>query len=354
MATLRDIAEAAGVSIDTVSRALNGKNKGAWASTARRSSEIHRIAQELNYRPSAAARAVRSSRTRMIGALMRNNPRDPHIHPVAFEALLGLNHGLEAAGYVLSVIRFDDVQFAASAGSRVFREQMLDGMVIIGGMPQEAVSRLEQLVPLSIWANTNVWRDECCIRRDEVHTGRLAAQSLIEMGYRRLVLLGGVRGSVPHYSHDDRFAGLKQGAGAAGAQVERVGIPWTPVMDARELSLSLLQPEVAILTDGTEWAQWVVNAANGLGKIPGRDFGLACCDESSEICRYWPGLSRVSFDHYAMGTEAARMILQRLEKPGEPCSSKLFRGQWLAGNTAVRGSAGESGSSNSHTSNAEG
>ena len=335
MSTLRDIAEAAGVSIDTVSRALNGKNKGSWPSMAKRSQQIRQIADNLNYRPNAAARAVRSSRSRVIGALVRNNPRDPHIHPVAFEALLGLNHGLEAAGYVLSIIRFDDrAFFADAAGSRVFREQIVDGMVIIGGMPDAAIERLEQLVSVNIWANTNVWREQCCIRRDEVHTGRTMAESLLKLGYRKLVLLGGARGSVPHYSHEDRELGLRQVAEAAGIMVERVGIPWTPVIEPSTLQAGLLEKSVAIVTEGTEWAQWLEHAANRQGIVPGRDFGLACCDESNEICRYWPGLSRVNFDHYEMGVEAAQMMLHRLQSPETECLSRLFRGQWIPGDTA--------------------
>lgn len=333
--TLKDVAEVAGVSIDTVSRVLNGKGKVAWPSALRRAKEIRQIAERMNYRPNAAARAVRSARTRMVGALLRNNPRDPHIHPVSFETLLGLNHGLEAAGYVLSMVPFDDREFFAdAAGSRFFREQMLDGMVLIGGIPEAAIERLEELVRVSILADTNVWREQRCIRRDEVETGRTVAESLLKLGYRRLVLLGGGRSSVPHYSRDDRERGLRQAAELAGTAVERIDIPWTAVIDPAILRPDLLDRSVAIVTEGTEWAHWLAHAANRLGKVPGRDFGLACCDESNEVCRYWPGLSRVCFDHYAMGIEAAEMMLQGLEQPDAPCPSKKFKGEWRPGDTA--------------------
>jgi DNA-binding LacI/PurR family transcriptional regulator len=331
--TLRDVALAAGVSIDTVSRVLNGKGKGTWPSAMRRAREIREIAEKLNYRPNAAARAIRSSRTRVVGALVRNNSRDRHIHPVAFETLLGINEGLEAAGYVLAIIRFDDVEFEAAPGSRVFHEHMLDGMIAVDGLPQHVMTRLEKLVPNCVWVNTNVWRDEGCIRRDEVAVGELAAKRMIELGYRRLVQVGGVKASVPHYSHDARFAGMRKAAQQAGVSLERVQLPWNDI-SAGDFPIELFDPAVGLIAEGATWADWLSNTAAGLGKVPAYHFGLASLDESSDTRRHWPGLSRVSFDHYDMGVHAARMMLQRLDSPDAGCPSKLFKGEWIAGNTA--------------------
>lgn len=332
--TLRDVALEAGVSIDTVSRVLNGKGKEKWPSAMRRAQEIRQIAERLNYRPNAAARAIRSSRTRMIGAIVRHNPQDPRIHSLSYETLVGINEGIEAAGYVLSVIRMDDVEFETAVGSRVFRERMLDGMVAIDGLPQHIVDRLEQLVPTCVWVNTNVWREQGCLRRDEVFVGQTIARAMVDLGYRRLVLVGGTRGTVPHYSHDERFAGVTQVARTVGASVERIRVPWADTFDSRVLPLDIFDPSVAIIAEGPSWAQWLSQLAAGLGKCAPYDFGLACCDESSEICRYWPGLGRVSFDHYRMGMQAAKMILQRVEHPTSVCLSQKFQGFWKPGNTA--------------------
>jgi LacI family transcriptional regulator len=328
------VALAAGVSIDTVSRILNGKGKGTWPSAIRRAREIRAIAERLNYRPNAAARAIRSSRTRVIGALVRNNPRDRYIHPLAYETILGINEGLEAAGYVLSVIRFDDVQFDTEAGSRVFREHMVDGMIALESIPQDVIERLEALVSNIVYTNTNVWRDQHCIRRDEVGVGETVARAMIDLGYRKLVVVGGTRGSVPHYSRDDRYAGVTNVAAQAGVTVSRVDIPWTAKIGLSDFPVELLDPSVGLICTGTYWAHWLSHMAAGVGKTPGYHFGLACCDESSEINRYWPGLCRVSFDHYEMGIEAAKMMLQRLEEPSFPCTSKVFKGRWRIGNTA--------------------
>lgn len=332
--TLRHVAEEAGVSIDTVSRVLNGKGKEKWPSAMKRAKEIRAIAERLNYRPSAAARAIRTARTRVIGALVRNNPRDRHIHPLAYETLLGINEGLEAAGYVLSIIRYDDVQLETSKGSRVFREHMVDGMFAMETLAPYVVERVQQLVSTCIWVNTNVWQPESCIRRDEIQAGELIAQKMIELGYRRLVMVGGTRGSVPHYSHNDRFVGLQNVAGRHGASVDRVELKWAPTFDVSAFPTDLITPETAFVAEGTYWAHWLSHVAAGLGKTPAYDFGLACCDESSEIRRYWPGLSRATFDHYEMGLAAARMMLARLGDSASASPSQQFTSTWKAGNTA--------------------
>lgn len=334
--TLRDVAEQAGVSIDTVSRVLNGKGKMKWASAMRRAREIREIAERLNYRPNAAARAIRSARTRTVGALVRNNPRDRHIHPVAFETILGINEGLQSVGYVLSVIRVDDVQFDTPGASRVFREHMLDGMIVIGGMTEEAVARLQDAMPNCIWADTNIWNDTLCIRRDELHVGETVGRRCVEAGYEKIVLLGGGRSSVPHYSIEDRYAGLQKVAAETGVPLERVSVPWAQTFDESFVPTNLLDPSVAFVTQGTPFALWLMQLAGKLGKVPGRDFGLACCDETSEVVRYWPGLSRMSFDHYDLGVRAARMMLKHLKDPETAVASEVFRGEWIGGCTTAR------------------
>jgi len=51
-------------------------------------------------------------------------------------------------------------------------------------------------------------------------------------------------------------------------------------------------------------ARWLAHYAASLGLCPGYDFGLVCCDDSHDLRRQWPGLGRVTFDRFRMGTAA--------------------------------------------------
>src|ERR1700721_168715 len=74
MVTLRQIAEEAGVSVQTVANVLQGRNKERWPSVAERARQIRAIAARLEYRPSAAAKSMRTHRSHQIGILIKNNP----------------------------------------------------------------------------------------------------------------------------------------------------------------------------------------------------------------------------------------------------------------------------------------
>jgi len=66
---LKDIAEAAGVSINTVSRVLTGKTKGLRGNSAEKMERIQEIAREMNYTPNRAAQAMRTQRAFQIGVI---------------------------------------------------------------------------------------------------------------------------------------------------------------------------------------------------------------------------------------------------------------------------------------------
>jgi DNA-binding LacI/PurR family transcriptional regulator len=278
---------------------------------------------------------MRSKRSRQIGVLIRNNRGDRYTHPLTFETILGINEGLEAEGYVLSIVRIDDVQTDAAPGSRVFRERLLDGMVIIDSLPEHAEARVEKLVPNIVWADAGVWRDHWCVRRDEVDAGRRAAQALVDLGYRDIVWAG-IRpnGRLTSYSRTERLEGVRSVTDAAGIKLREI-----EVFDGRadhapaELD-AVLRPHVGVIAYGVYQARAIQQLAATVRRVPGYDFGLVSCDGSRDIERFWPGLSRVGFDRFGLGVEAARLMIALVERPEEPLSSVRIPGEWQPGNTA--------------------
>ena len=134
MVTLKQIADEVGVSIRTVSIALNGDPvAGRISETCVQ--QIQKVANKRGYQVSAAARAIRLKRTNHIGVLVRNSPTLPLIDPAAYETIMGINQQLERAGYILNLIRFTDVDKQFASESRVFKERVLDGVISIGNIP---------------------------------------------------------------------------------------------------------------------------------------------------------------------------------------------------------------------------
>ncbi len=210
MVTLRQIAEEAGVSVQTVANVLQGRNKEHWPSVAERAKQIRAIAARLDYRPNAAAKSMRTRRSQQIGILIRNNPTQRFRNVIAFETILGINEALEQAGYMAVLVRVGDVR--SSSDSRVFREQVLDGIIVLSAVPPDVEQMVEQVIPQCVYVDSNLWHAKRVIRRDERHAGRLAASALADLGYKQLLWYGSRlrRNSADyHYSVADRLAGVK-------------------------------------------------------------------------------------------------------------------------------------------------
>src|SRR3954468_17783979 len=96
--TIRQLAKDSGVSIGTVSRALNGY-ADVNAETRER---IMRLARELDYTPAPAARGLKTQRSPAIGVFLETGERHPDLqHPFFHEVLVGLKHSIGTGGYDL-------------------------------------------------------------------------------------------------------------------------------------------------------------------------------------------------------------------------------------------------------------
>lgn len=330
--TLRDVGRRARCSMMTASRVLNGAASPiAIKDETRR--RVLAAARELGYRPNAAARAMVSRRTRQIGVLVPNNPGNRFTHPLAYETILGINDGLQKAGYVMSLARIDDVQGDLARQSRVFEEHLLDGMIALDSLPPEVEERLETLIPRVVWCDSNVWREHGCIRRDERHAGRLAGDAAVKAGYGRIVMMTYRPEHRVHFSAAERFEGVSDAVAGAGKKLEIITEPGLGRHDERRAVADQLQPDTVVICNSIYQAHALRSIAEEAGKIPGRDFGLVCCDDMHQLDRMWPELARVSYDRYGMGLEAARMMTSLLDHSPDQSKSLLLPSAWLGGET---------------------
>src|SRR4029453_10715360 len=98
MTTIQQLAAKSGVSVATVSRALNGSTEVREATRGR----IAPLAEKLNSTPSAAARTLVSRRSHVVGVVLETGSGHPDLkHPFFQEVLVGLKHGAGARGYDL-------------------------------------------------------------------------------------------------------------------------------------------------------------------------------------------------------------------------------------------------------------
>lgn len=335
MVTLKQIADELGVSIRTVSIALNGDPvAGRISETC--VNQIKQVAHKRGYQVSAAARAIRLKRTRQIGILVRNNPHRPLIDQATYETILGINQQLEQAGYVVCLIRYTDVANKFASGSRVFRERVLDGAIVIGNIPDPICKAIQKSIKTCVWVDNNDATLPHAIGRDEYHAGHLAADHVCRLGYKHVQWMGPTPDEQDiHYSVFDRYHGVYSRMTQAGITPSVRLLPhWNPEVTLEDLRQSFTQDN-CIIAYNTDLAFHLSNLVLSMGYRAGYDFGLVCCEDSYYARETWPGLSRVSFDRYAMGQSAADLMLQILQDKSQNAQEIMrFPVHWMPGNTA--------------------
>ena len=215
-ATIRRVAEMAGVSVGTVSRVLNGKNKENRPAIARRSSRIRRIAQDLGYKPNTAARSLSAGR---LGSVALMTCGEPGVDWVPVPLLHGLHDALAARGQRLILADVPAARFAEPEFvPHLLRETTVDGLLV---HPSPAVQVTaapafeRQDVP---WLWVNSGRGGRCVDPDEHHGGRGAVEFLARRDRRRIgyFKLSPRRPTGLHFSAARRREGVLAGLAARG------------------------------------------------------------------------------------------------------------------------------------------
>jgi len=327
--TLKQVSEAAGVSIQTASQVLSPRHRSRYREGTRQ--RVLDAVQSLGYRPNAAARSMLTNRSHIIGVVVPRMSEAWFARLDMFEVTMGMNEVLAQADYVTSIIPVGRLR-ASGVVSRAYRETFLDGVVVVSLLPNDLCEQANALAPVVVWCDTNQALPTGCVRRDEVNAGQTVANRLIELGYKKFVWVTYAEASF-HYSSTDRLSGITQVANAAGISIETVYAADSS-LDKEVVQLrNSLSPKTAVITENHHFAQAVANVLSSLSLIPGRDYGLASCDHSQERTTVMPHLSRMIFDRAAIGEISARMLLEGLTHQGVLPESKLIQGKWFEGTT---------------------
>lgn len=207
MVSIKDIAKKAGVSISTVSYALNGSSKV----TDETSAKILAIARELNYVPNAAARTLKKRESKIVGVFLTDFKGD-----VYGELLDGMKEVCNAQGYDLIVC-------SGKQSHRMLPERMIDGAIIL-----DQTFSSEELIQYADRNHRIVVLDRELdhpninqVLLDNKAGATLATEYLVERGHKKIYVVTGPDGS---YDSNQRMKAVKLVANRA-EDVEWIEIP---------------------------------------------------------------------------------------------------------------------------------
>ena len=181
--TIKDIARAAGVSHPTVSRALNNHPAISEATRER----IIELAKQMGYVPNAAARGLKTNRTRALGVILR------HIDdPFWSEVLDGVDSVLHPEGYSLFIASTHNEKQREKEVVQAMVQRGVDGVILLSPEFREEQCHILNSYDLPMVMVNNEGAGECqyIIYNDDVYGARLITKYFIGLGHTRLAYLG--------------------------------------------------------------------------------------------------------------------------------------------------------------------
>ena len=197
-ATLRDVAERAGVSRSAVSRTFTD---GASVSPKMRR-KVQKAAEELGYSPNALASSLTTGRTKMIG-LISNNFHNP-IFLTVFDRF---TRALQERGLRPLLVNLSD-ETDPQSSVQMMRQYSVDGVIVASSTlsPDFSKAFRDAGVPVVHTFGRHATNPHVhVVGIDNVECGRMAARALMARGHKRVAFLGGPEAAT---STQDRYQGF--------------------------------------------------------------------------------------------------------------------------------------------------
>jgi LacI family transcriptional regulator len=318
LATIRDVAREAGVSIATVSRVFNNSTLVS-EDTARR---VMQVATEFDYWPNGAAQSLTTNRNNTIGVLL------PDLFGEFYsEVIRGIDSVVRRESYqmMLSSSHADTEEILTAARSMLGR---IDGLLMMAPDDDsaETVNRIRRRIPLILLNPAADSARNCSVSIDNFAGARQATCHLLELGHQRVAMVAGPEGNI---DARERLRGFRQALADAGLDpAAAVVIPG----DFREPSgfragveLAKLVPRptaVFVANDSMAVGLLAVLESQGLD-IPD-DLAVVGFDDIVIAGYLRPPLTSVHIDAFALGQRATEMMINEIQSTESGASQHIL------------------------------
>ncbi len=311
--TLREIANRAGVSIITVSRALNNRPDVSKATRER----VAAIAAELNYVPNVHARALASGNSKTLGLIVADNA-----NPYYARIIRGVEETAREHGYGVLLCNTDEQPKLELAAHQLLREKGVDGVLITS--VQSGVAPLQDLeqdgIPFVLLNRYVPEMETDCVLNDNFQGAYDVTSVLCRLGHKRIAHL---TGSEKISSVRDRTAGYRKaledhGAVFDPALVVRCDLKFESGDGCIRDLLASADPKVtAVFAYSDMLAISVLKAARELGLRVPEELALVGYDDVEFAAFIDPPLTTVAQQAYSIGRQGAEILLRKVTLPEE-------------------------------------
>jgi LacI family transcriptional regulator len=325
--TIEDVARAASVSRQTVSRAMNDMGEISPQTRAR----VLRIAEEMGYRPSGIARGLATRRTRTLGLVV------PDVaNPFFSDVARGAEHVAYTAGYNVFLCNTDEDPQRELAVLQSLEEKRVDGVVLCSSRLDNdelrAVVARHSAVVLVNRRLGPIDRENGVgtVMLDDMVGGRMVAQHLLDSGHRAVGFLAGPPAS---RSGRSRAEGYRAALADAGLTYNPEWVVFCPadVDGGHRAARDLLtdHPELTALFCYNDLvAVGALHACADLERRVPDDLAVAGFDDILLAALVTPPLTTCRVPRYELGGQAMRLLLNQIDGSSDearPCDEIVLR-----------------------------
>ena len=304
--TIRDVAERAGVSIATVSRALNDRGDVS----ARTRERVRDVARSVGYSADPTARSLVTQKTRLVAVVVGDNAGHRDLSLVFFgKVLAAISRRLAQASYDPLLLHPSDIGL----------DHRFDAAVLIGVDDDDALvadlsSRHVPLVGVDVRCASG---RAAYVGSDHADGIRLALAHLHALGHRRIAHVAGAANTL---AGSERLRAFRSESEALGLELSdelvRLG-DFSSASGYRETCVLLALPErpTAVVAASDLMALAALQAIRDAGLQPGEDVAVVGFDDLEAAALAHPPLTTIRQDRQELGTLAAARAIELIEDP---------------------------------------
>jgi LacI family transcriptional regulator len=311
MAGIVDVAKKAGVSITTASRVLNKVDYPVAAATRHR---VEAAARELQYSPSALARALVTRHSGIVGVLV-GDMVDPYFAEIA----RGVEDAARRAGYLVVVCNTDREPDTERRYVATLSDYRVDALIFVGGdiVSPSAQRKLKQ--QLAVATKRGTLAVACAgehaglptIDIDHQAAARDMTDHLLELGHRRIGFIGGQRDVSTAVQREAGFRAALSSAGLTRPLIVDGDFTYAGGFDAARRLLADHAP-TAIFAANDQMALGGLNAARAAGLHVPADVTIVGFGDTGAAEHAAPALTTVSMPRHQLGIAAMQALLAAL------------------------------------------
>ncbi len=310
MATIKDVAKLAGVSPATVSAAISGK--GYIRDTTRQ--RVMRAVEQLGYAPDGVAQSLRRRTTHTLGLVV------PDItNPFYTELTDAVERAARALGYAIVLCGSGHDAERERQLLQLLRTRRVDGIILAPFGTNDAYARVKPVVdgfPLVLVNNAPERLQADTIVIDNFVAGYKATRHILDQGHRRIATIAGPQHTL---TGRERLRGVVEALAERDLQLEERYLRFGGFLQdeahrACDALLALDEPPTAIFAANNHMVVGTMLSIARHGRACPDDISVAGVDDFRWAEAFRPRLTTIRQPVEAMGAEAVRLVLQRIDR----------------------------------------